>query len=156
MSPLSLRSLKFRYQQHVAQRYGSTARRSPSAQPPLVECWQSDPEIPDSRPVPPRSGRGNSRDFPDPDWAGIRNWAGIGIIFGILPRFPIWPGFREMIPEIGGSRWPGWGESGFPKSRFGGDRDNPPRCRRGPRGFRRGPATEWARSHRHGACHCSM
>ncbi len=40
----------------------------------------TDPEIPDSRPVPPRFGRENSRDFPDPDWAGIRN------ILGILPR----------------------------------------------------------------------
>jgi hypothetical protein len=40
----------------------------------------ADPEIPESRPAPPRFGRENSRDFPDPDWAGI------GKILGILPR----------------------------------------------------------------------
>ena len=43
------------------------------------EVLPADPEIPDSRPVPPRFGRENSRDFPDPDWAGI------GKILGILP-----------------------------------------------------------------------
>ena len=50
-----------------------------------VSCLSStlftpDPQIPDSRPVPPRFGRENSRDFPDPDWPGI------GKILGILPR----------------------------------------------------------------------
>jgi hypothetical protein len=41
-----------------------------------------DPQIPESRPAPPRFGRenGRARDFPDPDWAGI------GKILGILPR----------------------------------------------------------------------
>ncbi len=40
----------------------------------------TDPQIPESRPAPPRFGRENGRDFPDPDWAGI------GKILGILPR----------------------------------------------------------------------
>jgi hypothetical protein len=40
----------------------------------------TDPQIPESRPAPPRFGRENGRDFPDPDWAGIGN------ILGILPR----------------------------------------------------------------------
>jgi hypothetical protein len=38
------------------------------------------PKSPNPGPAPSRFGRENSRDFPDPDWAGI------GKIFGILPR----------------------------------------------------------------------
>jgi hypothetical protein len=48
------------------------------------------PKIPESRPSRLGFGRKNSRDFPDPDWAGI------GGTLGIFPRFPIWPGFREI------------------------------------------------------------
>jgi hypothetical protein len=33
--------------------------------------FSSTPEIPESPPAPPRFGRENSRDFPDPDMAGI-------------------------------------------------------------------------------------
>jgi hypothetical protein len=56
----------------------------------------TDPEIPDFRPVPPRLGREktSSRDFSDPDWAGI------GKISGILP---------PISPAI----WPPAGRSGF-------------------------------------------
>ena len=42
------------------------------------------------RPIPPRFGRENSRDFPDPDCAGI---GGFGI-----PEIPIWPGSGESAP----------------------------------------------------------
>jgi hypothetical protein len=66
----------------------------------------TDPEIPDSRPVPPRLGLGrektSSRDFSDPDWAGI------GKISGILP---------PISPAI----WPPAGRSGNRESRFGRD-----------------------------------
>ena len=44
-----------------------------------------------------RSGRENSRDFPSPD----PDWAGIGGTLGIFPRFPIWPGSREIGPGSG-------------------------------------------------------
>jgi hypothetical protein len=46
----------------------------------LARRWRQTPKSPNPRPVPPRFGRENSRDFPDPDWAGI------GKKSGILPR----------------------------------------------------------------------
>jgi hypothetical protein len=68
---------------------------------------ESDPEIPESRPFPPRSGRENSQDFPDPDWAGIGKISGIP---APLPDFKL-AGNREI------------GES-----RFGRDREKAGIC----------------------------
>ncbi len=71
-----------------------------------VTLLASDPEIRESRPAPPRFGRENSQDFPDPDWAAgdrenTRDFAPI----------PIWPGSREIR-----------------ESRFGRDRENSRDC----------------------------
>ena len=57
----------------------AAARRVDPHSVALRACGQT-PKSPNPGPAPSRFGRENSRDFPDPDWAGI------GKIFGILPR----------------------------------------------------------------------